>query len=124
MSIVSEDLPEYITAGDIFNFANVDLLDVEEVIQDGVDGLFTLSHSTHGDLVIIESDMSNSPAGETVVMGDGETFGTHEGKMFVSDSNDIVAAYFDFGDLEVSDAEFEAYWETIDGITDMFADIA
>ena len=43
--------------------------------------------------------------------------------MFVSDSNDIVAAYFDFGDLEVSDAEFEAYWETIDGITDMFADI-
>ena len=124
MSLISDDLPDYITAGDIFDFANVDLLDVEEVIKDGVDGLFTLSHTTHGDLVIIESDMSNATAGEEVIMGDGETFGTYEGKRFVSDSNDIVAAYFDFGDLEVTDAQFEAYWETIDGITDMFADIA
>ena len=124
MSLISDDLPDYITAGDIFDFANVDLLDVEEVIKDGVDGLFTLSHATHGDLVIIESDMSNATAGEEVIMGDGETFGTYEGKRFVSDSNDIVAAYFDFGDLEVTDAQFEAYWETIDGITDMFADIA
>ena len=124
MSIVSDDLPDYITAGDIFDFADVDLLDVEDVIQEGNDGLFTLSHATHGELVIIESDMSNAPAGGTVTMGEGETFGTYEGKRFVSDSNDIVAAYFDFGDLEVSDAQFEAYWETIDGITDMFAEIS
>lgn len=124
MSIVSEDLPDYITAGDIFDFADVDLLDVEDVIKDGNDGLFTLSHATHGELVIIESDMSSAPAGGTVTMGEGETFGTYEGKRFVSDSNDIVAAYFDFGDLEVSDAQFEAYWETIEGITDMFAEIA
>ena len=124
MSIVSDDLPDYITAGDVFDFADVDLLDVEDVIQEGNDGLFTLSHATHGELVIIESDMSSVSAGQTVVMGEGETFGTYEGKRFVSDSNDIVAAYFDFGDLEVSDAQFEAYWETIDGITDMFAEIA
>ena len=124
MSIVSDDLPDYITAGDIFDFADVDLLDVEDVILEGNDGLFTLSHATHGELVIIESDMSNAPAGGTVTMGEGETFGTYDGKRFVSDSNDIVAAYFDFGDLEVSDAQFEAYWETIDGITDMFAEIA
>ena len=124
MSIISDDLPDYITAGDIFDFADVDLLDVEEIIKDGNDGLFTLSHATHGELVIIESDMSSVSAGQTVVMGEGETFGTYEGKRFVSDSNDIVAAYFDFGDLEVSDAQFEAYWETIDGITDMFVEIA
>ena len=124
MSIVSDDLPDYITAGDIFDFADVDLLDVEDVIQEGNDGLFTLSHATHGELVIIESDMSSVSAGQTVVMGEGETFGTYEGNRFVSDSNDIVAAYFDFGDLEVSAAQFEAYWETIDGITDMFAEIA
>ena len=102
----------------------MDLLDVEDVIKDGNDGLFTLSHATHGELVIIESDMSSAPAGGTVTMGEGATFGTYEGKRFVSDSNDIVAAYFDFGDLEVSDAQFEAYWETIEGITDMFAEIA
>ena len=124
MSIVSDDLPDYITAGDIFDFADVDLLDVEDVIQEGNDGLFTLSHATHGELVIIESDMSNAPAGGTVTIGDDDTFGTYEGKRFVSDSNDIVAAYFDFGDLVVSDAQFQAYWESIDGITDMFAEIA
>ena len=124
MSIVSDDLPDYITAGDIFDFADVDLLDVEDVIQEGNDGLFTLSHATHGELVIIESDMSSVSAGQTVVMGEGETFGTYEGNRFVSDSNDIVAAYFDFGDLEVSDAQFQTYWESIDGITDMFTEIA
>ena len=124
MSIVSDDLPDYITAGDIFDFADVDLLDVEDVIQEGNDGLFTLSHATHGELVIIESDMSNAPAGGTVTIGDGDTFGTYEGNRFVSDSNDIVAAYFDFGDLVVSDAQFQTYWESIDGITDMFAEIA
>ena len=64
MSIVSDDLPDYITAGDIFDFADVDLLDVEDVIQEGNDGLFILSHATHGELVIIESDMSSAPAGE------------------------------------------------------------
>ena len=47
MSIISDDLPDYITAGDIFDFADVDLLDVEDVIKDGNDGLFTLSHATH-----------------------------------------------------------------------------
>ena len=120
MSIISDDLPDYITAGDIFDFADVDLLDVEDVIKDGNDGLFTLSHATHGELVIIESDMSNAPAGGTVTIGDGDTFGTYEGNRFVSDSNDIVAAYFDFGDLVVSDAQFQTYWESIDGITDMF----
>ena len=124
MSLISQDLPDYITAGDLFDFANVDLLDVEEVIKDGVDGLFTLSHSTHGELVIIESDMSSAPAGGTVTIGDGDTFGTYEGNRFVSDSNDIVAAYFDFGDLVVSDAQFQNYWESIEGITDMFTDIA
>ena len=124
MSLISQDLPEYITGGDIFNFANVDLLDVEEVIKDGVDGLFTLSHATHGELVIIESDLSAAPSGGTVTIGDGDTFGTYEGNRFVSDSNDIVAAYFDFGDLVVSDAQFQAYWDSIDGITDMFAEIA
>ena len=70
MSIVSDDLPDYITAGDIFDFADVDLLDVEDVIQEGNDGLFTLSHATHGELVIIESDMSSVSAGQTVVMGE------------------------------------------------------
>ena len=124
MSLISQDLPDYITAGDLFDFANVDLLDVEEVIKDGVDGLFTLSHSTHGELVIIESDMSSAPAGGTVTIGDGDTFGTYEGNRFVSDSNDIVAAYFDFGDLVVSDAQFQNYWESIEDITDMFTDIA
>ena len=124
MSIISDDLPDYITAGDIFDFADVDLLDVEDVIQDGNDGLFTLSHTTHGELVIIESDMSNAPAGGTVTMGADDTFGTYEGNRFVSDSNNIVAAYFDFGDLAVSDAQFQAYWESIDGITDMFTEIA
>ena len=68
--------------------------------------------------------MSNAPAGGTVTIGDGDTFGTYEGNRFVSDSNDIVAAYFDFGDLVVSDAQFQAYWDSIDGITDMFAEIA
>ena len=43
-----------------FDFATVDLLDVEEIIQDGVDGLFTLNHKTHGDLVIIESNVSSA----------------------------------------------------------------
>ena len=59
-----------------------------------------------------------------MLIGDDDTFGTYEGKRFVSGSNDIVAAYFDFGDLEVSDAQFQTYWESIDGITDMFAEIA
>ena len=44
-------------------------------------------------------------------------------KRFVSDSNDIVAAYFDFGNVAITDAQFEAYWNKIDGITDMFMDI-
>ena len=32
--------------------------------------------------------------------------------------------FFITGDLEVSDAQFQTYWESIDGITDMFAEIA
>ena len=122
MSLVSQQLPDYITAGDLFDFATVDLLDVEEIIKDGVDGLFTLNHKTHGDLVIIESDMS-SAQGSTTVLGANETFGSYNGQRFVSDSNDVVAAYFDFGDAVVTDAQFEAYWSKIDGITDMFVDI-
>ena len=122
MSLVSQQLPDYITAGDLFNFASVDLLDVEEIVKDGVDGLFTLNHATHGDIVIIDSDMS-SAKGKAVTIGTNDTFGTHEGKRFVSDSNDIVAAYFDFGNVAITDAQFEAYWNKIDGITDMFMDI-
>ena len=124
MSLVSQQLPEYITAGDLFDFATVDLLDVEEIIKDGVDGLFTLNHATHGDIVIIESDMS-SAAGKTITIGPNDTFGTYQGDRFVSDSNDIVAAYFDFSDITggISDAQFKTYWESIDGITDMFAEI-
>ena len=122
MSLVSQQLPDYITAGDLFDFATVDLLDVEEIIKDGVDGKFTLNHKTYGDLVIIESNMS-SAAGSTTVLGSNETFGTHNGQRFVSDSNDVVAAYFDFGNVAITDAQFEAYWDKIDGITDMFVDI-
>ena len=122
MSLVSQQLPDYITAGDLFNFANVDLLDVEEIVKDGVDGLFTLNHATHGDIVIIESDMS-SAKGKAITIGTNDTFGTYEGDRFVSDSNDIVAAYFDFGNTAVTDAQFEAYWNSIDGITDMFSEI-
>lgn len=122
MSLVSQQLPDYITAGDLFNFASVDLLDVEEIVKDGVDGLFTLNHATHGDIVIIESDMS-SAKGKAVTIGTNDTFGTYEGDRFVSDSNDIVAAYFDFGNTAVTDAQFEAYWNSINGITDMFTEI-
>ena len=65
----------------------------------------------------------SSAAGKTITMGPNETFGTYQGDRFVSDSNDIVAAYFDFGSLDVSDAQFKTYWDSIDGITDMFAEI-
>ena len=122
MSLVSKQLPDYITAGDLFDFATVDLLDVEEIIKDGVDGLFTLNHKTHGDIVVIESDMS-SAAGKSIVIGSGDTFGSYQGQRFVSDSNDVVAAYFDFGDVAVTDAQFATYWDSIDGITDMFSEI-
>jgi hypothetical protein len=122
MSIVSQQLPDYITAGDLFDFASVDLLDVEEIIKDGVDGLFTLNHKTHGDIVIIESDMS-SATGTSPIIGTGDTFGTYQGQRFVSDSNDVVAAYFDFGNVAITDAQFETYWDSIDGITDMFTEI-
>ena len=122
MSLVSQQLPDYITAGDLFDFANVDLLDVEEIVKDGVDGLFTLNHKTHGDIVIIDSDMSSAQGGATVI-GSGDNFGTHEGQRFVSDTNSVVAAYFDFGNVTLTDAQFEAYWDQINGITDMFADI-
>ena len=122
MSLISQQLPDYITAGDLFDFATVDLLDVEEIIKDGVDGLFTLNHKTHGDIVVIESDMS-SAAGKSIVIGSGDTFGSYQGQRFVSDSNDVVAAYFDFGDVAVTDAQFATYWDSIDGITDMFSEI-
>ena len=122
MSLVSKQLPDYITAGDLFDFASVDLLDVEEIIKDGVDGLFTLNHKTHGDIVVIESDMS-AASGSSTMIGTGDTFGIHDGKRFVSDSNDVVAAYFDFGNVAVTDAQFATYWDSIDGITDMFAEI-
>ena len=65
----------------------------------------------------------SSAQGSTTVLGANETFGSYNGQRFVSDSNDVVAAYFDFGDVVVTDAQFEAYWSKIDGITDMFVDI-
>ena len=65
----------------------------------------------------------SSAKGKAVTIGTNDTFGTYEGDRFVSDSNDIVAAYFDFGSTAVTDAQFEAYWNSIDDITDMFTEI-
>ena len=31
----------------------------------------------------------------------------------------MVAAYFDFGNVAVTDAQFATYWDSIDGITDI-----
>ena len=77
---------------------------------DGVDGLFTLNHKTHGNIVIIEPDMS-SAQGSLTVIGSRDNFGAHQGQIFVLDTNDVVAAYFNFGNVTLTDAQFEAYWD-------------
>ena len=123
MSLDSDSLPDYITAGEVFDYANVDLFDVEAVVANKDDGYFVLSHSEHGDLLIIDSNMSDADADATITLGEDFNFGDYEQVRFVSDSNDVVAAFIDFGS-EIDDADFQTYWNEIDDITDMFADIA
>ena len=123
MSLNSDSLPEYITAGEVFDYANVDLFDVEAVVANKDDGYFVLSHSEHGDLLVIDSNMSDAGEDATITLGEDFNFGDYEQVRFVSDSNDVVAAFIDFGS-EVDDADFQTYWNEIDDITDMFADIA
>ena len=123
MSLNSDSLPEYITAGEVFDYANVDLFDVEAVVANKDDGYFVLSHSEHGDLLVIDSNMSDADEDATITLGEDFNFGDYEQVRFVSDSNDVVAAFIDFGS-EVDDADFQTYWNEIDDITDMFADIA
>ena len=123
MSLNSDSLPDYITAGEVFDYANVDLFDVEAVVANKDDGYFVLSHSEHGDLLVIDSNMSDADEDATITLGEDFNFGDYEQVRFVSDSNDVVAAFIDFGS-EVDDADFQTYWNEIDDITDMFADIA
>ena len=123
MSLDSDSLPDYITAGEVFDYANVDLFDVEAVVANKDDGYFVLSHSEHGDLLVIDSNMSDAGEDATITLGEDFNFGDYEQDRFVSDSNDVVAAFIYFGS-EVDDADFQTYWNEIDDITDMFADIA
>ena len=67
--------------------------------------------------------MSDAGADATVTLGEDFNFGDYKQSRFVSDSNDVVAAFIDFGS-EIDDADFQTYWNEIDDITDMFADIA
>ena len=132
---VDEDL-EIMSAGEIFEIANIDLLDVDEILMDEIAATATLGHSTYGPLIVLDSSALES-ASSIPQMADVFEIGTVEnltgadasaldGAKYATDTNDAATVYFDFGSRNslITDEEFASYWDNAEDLSGIFADIS
>ena len=132
---VDEDL-EIMSAGEIFELAEIDLLDVDEILMDGVAATATFGHSSYGPLIVLDSSALAS-ASSIPQMSDDFEIGTVEnltgaeassldGAKYATDTNDAATIYFDFGSKNslITDEEFAIYWDGAEDLAGIFADIS
>ena len=132
---VDEDL-EIMSAGEIFEIANIDLLDVDEILMDGIAATATFGHSTYGPLIVLDSSALES-ASSIPQMAEAFEIGTVEnltgadasaldGAKYATDINDAATIYFDFGSRNslITDEEFAIYWDGAEDLAGIFADIS
>lgn len=123
---------DMISAADFFDLANTDILaDVDDLLTEGIKATATFSHNNYGTLIELDSTaLTDGVAGPQIA--DDFDFGTitflngtsDEANKFVTDTNDAVGFVVNFGMMNemVTDAEFEAYWNGVEDIEDLFAD--
>ena len=132
---VDEDL-EIMSAGEIFEIANIDLLDVDEILMDEIAATATFGHSTYGPLIVLDSSALES-ASSIPQMAEAFEIGTVEnltgadasaldGAKYATDTNDAATIYFDFGsrNSSITDEEFAGYWDDVEDLADIYADIS
>ena len=132
---VDEDL-EIMSAGEIFEIANIDLLDVDEILMDGIAATATFGHSTYGPLIVLDSSALES-ASSIPQMAEAFEIGTVEnltgadapaldGAKYATDINDAATIYFDFGSRNslITDEEFAIYWDGAEDLAGIFTDIS
>ena len=132
---VDEDL-EIMSAGEIFELAEIDLLDVDEILMDGVAATATFGHSSYGPLIVLDSSALAS-ASSIPQMSDDFEIGTVEnltgaeassldGAKYATDANDAATIYFDFGsrNSSITDEEFAGYWNNVEDLADIYNDIS
>ena len=132
---VDEDL-EIMSAGEIFEIANIDLLDVDEILMDDIAATATFGHSTYGPLIVLDSSALES-ASSIPQMAEAFEIGTVEnltgadasaldGAKYATDTNDAATIYFDFGsrNSSITDEEFAGYWDNVEDLADIYADIS
>jgi len=132
---VDEDL-EIMSAGEIFQLAEIDLLDVDEILMDGVAATATFGHSTYGPLIVLDS-MALADASSIPQMSDDFEIGTVEnltgvgvsslnGAKYATDANDAATIYFDFDkrNSAITDEEFASYWDDAEDLAGIFTDIS
>ena len=132
---IDEDL-EIMSAGEIFELAQIDLLDVDEILMDGVAATATFGHSSYGPLIVLDSSALAS-ASSIPQMSEDFEIGTVEnltgaeasaldGAKYATDANDAATIYFDFGSRNglITDEEFASYWDAAEDLEEIFTDIS
>ena len=132
---VDEDL-EIMSAGEIFEIANIDLLDVDEILMDEIAATATFGHSTYGPLIVLDSSALESASSipqmaeafeiGTVENLTGADASTLDGAKYATDTNDAATIYFDFGSRNslITDEEFAIYWDGAEDLAGIFTDIS
>ena len=131
---VDEDL-EILSAGEIFEIADIDLLDVDDILSDGVEVLATFKYD--GSTLITLDSSALATANSIPQMDEDFEIGTVEnltgadasaldGAKYATDTNDAATVYFDFGSRNslITDEEFASYWDNAEDLSGIFADIS
>tara|TARA_B100000003_G_C10787114_1_gene313325 strand:- start:293 stop:736 length:444 start_codon:yes stop_codon:yes gene_type:complete len=134
VEVVDEDL-EILSADEIFELADINLLDVDDILSDGIAAVATFKYD--GSTLITLDSSALETASSIPQMAEDFEIGTVQnltgsevsslgGAKYATDANDAATIYFDFGDRndDITDAEFAIYWDNAEDLADIYKDIS